>query len=81
VGTLLKRSTNGLAANYGLVELLHSHITTQSYCSSGSTVCFPPTGAAVHIPGVHPNFWNWDLLLVMSRYISDLNMILDHRPR
>jgi hypothetical protein len=36
--------------------------------SRGSAVCFPPRGAAVRAPGVHPHFWNWDLLLAMYRY-------------
>ncbi len=43
-----------------LVELLHSHTTTQSHWSSGSTVCFPPRGAVLHVPGMHPHFWHWD---------------------
>ncbi len=56
-----------------------SHITTQSHWSSGSTICFPLRGAAVRALGVHPHFWNWHLLLAMSRYIGDPNLILDHR--
>jgi hypothetical protein len=52
------------------VELLHSHAATQSHWSSGSTVCFPPRPRwkAVCVPGMHPHFWIWDLLLAMSRY-------------
>ncbi len=25
-------------------------------------------GAAIRIPGMHPHFWNWDHLLVISYY-------------
>jgi hypothetical protein len=32
-------------------------------------------------PGDHPHFWNWDLLLAMSRYIGDPDVIPDLRPR
>ncbi len=39
-----------------LVKLLHSPTTTQSHWSSGSTTCFPPRGAAVRVPGMHPHF-------------------------
>jgi hypothetical protein len=59
------------------VELLHSHTITLCQWSSGSNVCFLPRGAMVRTPGVHPNFWNWDFLLAMSRYIGDLDVIPD----
>jgi hypothetical protein len=61
------------------VELLHSHTTTQSHWSSGSTICFLPRGAAVCVPRMHPHFWNWDLRLGMSPYIGDPDMIPDHQ--
>ncbi len=62
------------------MEGLQPHSNTQSQCSSGSTVCFPPRGAAVYVPGMHPHLqWNWVLLLAMSRYIGDPNMTPDHR--
>ncbi len=25
-----------------------------------ATVCFPPSGAAVRLPGMHPHFWDWE---------------------
>jgi hypothetical protein len=37
-------------------------------------------GVVIHDIGVHPLFWNWDLLLAMSCYISDPDMVPDHRP-
>ncbi len=43
-----------------IVELMDSHTITQSHLSSGSTVCFLPGGAAVHVLGMHPYFWKWD---------------------
>jgi hypothetical protein len=33
------------------VELLHSHTTTQSHWSSGSTVSFLPVGSSLHPRG------------------------------
>ncbi len=47
IGTI---ATAFCAPIFPIVELLHSHTTSQSYWSSGSTVCFPPRGAAVR-PG------------------------------
>jgi hypothetical protein len=46
-----------------IVKVLHSHTTLLSHWPSGSTVGFPPRGAAFRAPGVHPHFWNWDLLI------------------
>ncbi len=69
-----------LQSFYGTVKLLYSDTTTQSHWSSGSTVCFPPRGASVRAPRVHLHFWNWDLLLTMSCYIGDPNVIPDHQP-
>jgi hypothetical protein len=34
-------------------------------------------GATVGFPGVLPHFWNWDLLLAMSCYIGDPD-VMDH---
>ncbi len=51
---------------YGIiryVEALQLYSNTQSHWSSGSTVCFPPSRAAVRVPGMHRV-----LLLAMSRY-------------
>ncbi len=49
-----------------------SFISTQSHWSSGSTVCFRRS-----IPGMHPHLqWN-RVLLAMSRYISDPDVIRD----
>ncbi len=63
------------------MEALHLHSNSQSHWSSGWTVCFPPMGAAVRIPWMHPHLlWNWVLLLAMSRYISDPDMT-DHWPQ
>jgi hypothetical protein len=54
-----------------LVELRHSHTTTQSHWSSGSTVCSPPRGAMDCVPGMHPQLqWSRVLLLAMSCYMS-----------
>jgi hypothetical protein len=65
------------------VDALQLHSNTQSHWSSGSTIASCPEGgggAAVRIPGMHPHLqWNWALLLAMSRYIADPNVILDHR--
>jgi hypothetical protein len=38
-------------------------------------------GPSVRVLGMHPHFWNWDLLLMLSRYIGDLNVIPNHWPR
>jgi hypothetical protein len=48
--------------------LLHSHTNTQSLCFSGFTLGFPPRGAAVCATAVCPHFWNYALLLALSRY-------------
>jgi hypothetical protein len=57
------------------VEALQRHSNTQSNWS----ICFFPRGTVVHVPGMHPHLqWNWILLLTMSRYRSDPNMIPDH---
>ncbi len=62
--------------NISVVELMQSHTNTQSHWSSGSTVCFPPRGAEVHVPGMHlHSHWNWGFLLAMSRYIGDPDVI------
>ncbi len=62
-----------------IVEALKLHSNTQSQWSSGSIVC-SRLGGQVCIPGMHPHLqWNWDLLLVMSRYIGDPDVIPDHR--
>jgi hypothetical protein len=59
------------------VEVLQTHSTTLSHRSSGSTVCFLPQEAA--LLGVHPcSHWNRDFLSVLSHYISDHNVIIDH---
>ncbi len=51
------------------MELLHSHTTTHSHRSSGSTVCFLLRGAEVRILGMHPHFWNWDYSVrIVSRH-------------
>jgi hypothetical protein len=53
---------------------------TQSHWSSGSTVCFPLTRAAGCALVMHPHLqWNRVLLLAMSCYIGDPN-IIDHLP-
>jgi hypothetical protein len=64
-----------------IVELLNFHTTTQSHWSSRTTIYFLPGGAAIRALGVHPHFGNWDLLLAMSLYIGDLDMIPDHQPQ
>jgi hypothetical protein len=47
--------------------------------SSGSTVCFAPRGAAVRVLGMLPHFqWNWVLMLAMSHYIGDPDVIPVH---
>jgi hypothetical protein len=51
-----------------IVEVLHSHTTLLSHWPSGSTVCFPPRGAAFRAPGVHPHFWKLGSPDSMSRY-------------
>ncbi len=59
------------SGNETAVEALHLHSNTQSHWSSGSTVCFLPRGPAFPVKGMHPQLLrNWDLLLVMSRYIG-----------
>jgi hypothetical protein len=59
-----------------IVKVLQPHSYTQSHWSSGSTICFLPRGAVVHVPGMHPHLqWNWVLLLAMSPYIGDLDVI------
>jgi hypothetical protein len=51
------------------VETLQLHFNEQSYWSSGSTVCFQPRGAPVHVPLMYPHLqWNQVLLSAMSRY-------------
>jgi hypothetical protein len=63
----------------GTVEALQLHSNTQSPWSSGSTVCFPSGGTAVCIPEMHPHLqWNRVLLLAMSNYIGDSDVIPDH---
>ena len=66
---------------YKFMELLHSHITTLAHWSSGLTVCFPPQGATVRALGVPPTLWNWDLLLALSCYSGDPDVIPDHQLR
>ncbi len=44
----------------------------------GQLRLLPAQGAAIHAPGVHSHFWNWDLLLEMSCYIADPDVIPDH---
>ncbi len=61
---------------YRMWRPLHSLSTTLSHWSSRSTVCFLPRGAAFCTWGAHVHFWNWDLLLAMSHYIVDPNVIL-----
>jgi hypothetical protein len=57
---------------YKIVEALQVHTNTQSHWSSGSTIRFPPRGAAVRIPGMHPHLqWNQVLLLDMSPFMGD----------
>ncbi len=65
------------------MELLHSHTTTQSHWSSGSTICFPPNGAAVcdfAFQGCTHTSGTGILLLALSRYIGDPDVIPDHWP-
>jgi hypothetical protein len=66
-GALLVYSQSNMhSCKNGIVELLHSHTTKQSHWSSGSTICFPPGGGGRSLAlGVHPHFWNWDLLLAI----------------
>ncbi len=68
LGSNKAQATYPLLVGWGgpVEPLAISHTTTQSHLSSGSTVCFPPGGTAVCTSGVHPHFWNWDLLLAMS---------------
>jgi hypothetical protein len=59
-----------------IVEVLQLHSYTQSHWSSGSTICFLPRGAVVHVLGMHPHLqWNQVLLLAMSPFIDDLDVI------
>jgi hypothetical protein len=74
--------------NYKTVELLHSHTITQSHCSSGSTVCFPPRGGqrfaswgCTHTSGTGISCWHslatwvtlpWSLIIAYNRS-SDLS--------
>jgi hypothetical protein len=68
---------------FAIVEALQfSHHCTQSHWSSWSTICFPSRGSAVHVPGMHPlSQGNRFLLLVLSRYSADPDVIPDHRLR
>ncbi len=61
------------------VEALQLHSNAQSHWSSCSIVCSPPSGRAVHVPRIHPHLqWNQVLLLAMSCYIGDPEVIPDH---
>jgi hypothetical protein len=48
------------------VELLHSHSV------QWVNHLLPPRGAAVQVPGMQPNFWNWDSLVRYNHLISIL---------
>jgi hypothetical protein len=41
----------------------------------------PASTAVVCVLGMHLHFSNWDLLLAMSRYIGDPDVIPDHQPQ
>ncbi len=61
-----------------VVESLQSHfILIMSHWSSGLTLCFPSQGAWVQIPGGYLCETRI-LLLALSRYIGDPNMIDHH---
>jgi hypothetical protein len=45
----------------------------------GLTVCFLQQGAVLRTLGVQPIHWNWNNLLVLSRYIGDPDVIPDHQ--
>jgi hypothetical protein len=38
-------------------------------CIAVAVACVGKAAAAVRVPGMLPHFWNYDLLLAMSRYI------------
>ncbi len=77
-----KSSKHSLLKKFKFFVYLYFHSNTPSHWSSGSTVCFQPRRVAVHIPGMNQHLqWNQVLLLAMSRYIGDLDMIPDHRLR
>jgi hypothetical protein len=60
-----------------VMEELQLYSNTQSHWSSGSTVCFPPRVTVVCIPRMHPHLqWNRVLLLAMSCFSGDPNVIL-----
>jgi hypothetical protein len=64
-----------------IVELLHfSHIRHVSLVQWTYRL-LPATGGSSLCPGVQPTLWNWDYLLVPSRYSGDPDMIPDHRPQ
>jgi hypothetical protein len=57
------------------VELLHSHTSTQSHWSRGSTVCFPPRGQRLASWGCTHTSGTGILLLALSRYTRGLRPI------
>ncbi len=62
----------------GYAEALPLHSNTQPLWSSGSTICFPPRGQRFASQGC-PHTYNgtgfWVLLLAMSHYIGDPEVI------
>ncbi len=51
---LLRARSSCWEGGEGALQRPGNYSNTQSHWSSGSIVCFPSNGSAVHVPGMHP---------------------------